>query len=118
MLPSLPVAEAIGLLEQEGVLTARASVPELTYGFRQVLIRDVAYQTQLQSVRRTLHRAVGEAYEALFTDRLDDFVDVLAFHYDRSDEPAQALYWLPRPAPPAPGAVPHATGPGPAPGAA
>ncbi|HEX9495549.1 MAG TPA: adenylate/guanylate cyclase domain-containing protein [Candidatus Limnocylindria bacterium] len=96
MLPSLPVAEAIGLLEQEGVLTARASVPELTYGFRQVLIRDVAYQTQLQSVRRTLHRAVGEAYEALFTDRLDDFVDVLAFHYDRSDERAKALYWLVR----------------------
>src|SRR5258708_39217626 len=113
MLPSLPVAEAIGLLEQEGVLTARASVPELTYGFRQVLIRDVAYQTQLQSVRRTLHRAVGEAYEALFTDRLDDFVDVLAFHYDRSDERAKALYWLVRAAARPPGTLPHHEAPAP-----
>ena len=96
MLPGTSVAEGIGGLEVDGVVAARASAPELTYGFRQVLIRDVAYQTQLQSVRRAFHQQVGDAYEALFADRLDEFIDVLAYHYDRSDERAKALYWLVR----------------------
>jgi class 3 adenylate cyclase/tetratricopeptide (TPR) repeat protein len=96
MLPTTPVAEGIGALEVDGVVAARASAPELTYGFSQVLIRDVAYQTQLQSVRRLLHQRVGEAYEALYADRLDEFIDLLAFHYDRSDERSKALYWLVR----------------------
>ena len=96
MVPMSPLAEAIGILEVDGLIAPAASLPELTYGFRQVLIRDVAYQTQLLSVRRALHRQVGEAYEALFSDRLEDFIDVLAFHYERSDERAKALYWLVR----------------------
>ena len=90
------VSEGLGLLEQDLIVAPRATVPELTYAFRQALIRDVAYQVQLQSVRRRTHAAVGATIESLFEDRIDEFVDLLAYHYERGDDPAKALEWLMR----------------------
>ncbi len=96
LLPEGSVSEGLGVLETEAFVTPRATTPELTYAFRQALIRDVAYQVQLQSVRRRTHTAVGAAIEALFADRLDEFVDLLAYHYERGDDPQRALEWLMR----------------------
>jgi adenylate cyclase len=96
LLPEGSVSEGLGALEAEQFVVTRATTPELTYAFRQALIRDVAYQVQLQSVRRKTHTAVAAAIESLFADRLDEFIDLLAFHYERGDDPAQALLWLMR----------------------
>ena len=96
LLPEGSVSEGLGVLEAEAFVTPRATTPELTYAFRQALIRDVAYQVQLLSVRRRTHASVGRAIEALYGDRLDEFVDLLAFHYERGDDPERALLWLMR----------------------
>ncbi|HEV2251511.1 MAG TPA: adenylate/guanylate cyclase domain-containing protein [Candidatus Limnocylindria bacterium] len=96
LLPEGSVSEGLGILESEQFVVARATTPELTYAFRQALIRDVAYQVQLMSVRRRTHTAVGRAIETLFSDRLDEFIDLLAYHYERGDEPVRALPWLMR----------------------
>lgn len=96
LLPEEPVFAHVAELEQEAFVVTRAVRPELTYGFRQSLLRDVAYQTQLLSARRTTHGAVAGAIEALFGERLDEFVDLLAYHYDRSDDLGRALHWLVR----------------------
>lgn len=96
LLPEGSVGGGLGVLESEGFVVPRATRPELTYAFRQALIRDVAYQTQLLSVRRKTHTAVGAAIEALFADRLDEFIDLLAYHYQRGDDVQRALVWLMR----------------------
>ena len=96
LLPEGSVSEGLGLLETEAFVTPRATTPELTYAFRQALIRDVAYQVQLLSVRRRTHTAVGEAIATLFADRLDEFIDLLAYHFERGDDPQRALEWLMR----------------------
>ena len=96
LLPDGAISEGLGLLEQEAIVTPGATTPELTYAFRQALIRDVAYTQQLQSVRKKTHTAIGTAIETLFADRLDEFVDLLAFHYERGDDPRRALEWLMR----------------------
>jgi len=96
LLPEGSVSDGLGVLEAEAFVVPRATTPELTYAFRQALIRDVAYQVQLLSVRRKTHTAVGAAIETLFADRLDEFVDLLAYHYERGDEPKRALDWLMR----------------------
>src|SRR5439155_26837099 len=87
LLPEGSVSEGLGVLEAEQFVVARATTPELTYAFRQALIRDVAYQVQLLVVRKRTHAAVGRAIELLFADRLDEFIDLLAYHYERGDEP-------------------------------
>ncbi len=96
LLPDGSVSEGLGVLEAESFVGSRATRPELTYSFRQALIRDVAYQVQLLSVRRRTHTAVGEAIATLFADRLDEFVDLLAYHFERGDDPQRALEWLMR----------------------
>ena len=96
LVPPSSMSEGLGTLETEGVVTVRATAPELTYAFRQALIRDAAYQTQLQSVRRRTHTAVADAIEVLFADRVDEFIDLLAYHHERGDDPARALLWLVR----------------------
>ena len=96
LLPDGSVSEGLGVLEAEGFVASRETQPELTYSFRQALIRDVAYQVQLLSVRRRTHTAVGEAIATLFADRLDEFIDLLAYHFERGDDPQRALEWLVR----------------------
>ena len=54
----------------------------------------MAYQRQLQSQRRALHGAVGVAIEGLYSDRLDELVDMLAYHFARSDDDAKARHYL------------------------
>jgi class 3 adenylate cyclase/predicted ATPase len=96
LLPEGSVGDGLGVLEAEQFVVTRATTPELTYAFRQALVRDVAYQVQLQSVRRKTHTAVGWAIESLFAERLDEFIDLLAFHYERGDDPKRALEWVMR----------------------
>src|SRR5205807_7104228 len=46
--------------------------------------------------RRSTHTAIGRALEALYPDRLDEFIDLLAYHYERGEDPLKALEWLTR----------------------
>jgi class 3 adenylate cyclase/tetratricopeptide (TPR) repeat protein len=89
-----PLPAQLALLERESFVLQIMVEPERTYIFRHALIQEVTYQSQLQSQRRTLHGAVGAAIEALYADRLDELVDMLAYHYARSDEHATARQYL------------------------
>jgi class 3 adenylate cyclase/tetratricopeptide (TPR) repeat protein len=95
-LVDVPLAPNLAALEEEAFIIPRAVAPELTYAFRQALIQEVAYETQLLSERRLLHTRVGAALEALYPDRLDEFVDLLAYHFERGQDDARAVHWLVR----------------------
>jgi hypothetical protein len=45
---------------------------------------------------RQLNGRVAAAYEALFAGSLDDHIDVLAYHYYRSDDQSKAIPYLER----------------------
>lgn len=51
------------------------------YTFRHVLIRDVAYGTLSRAERIRMHAAVAGWLEIHATDRLDQFAELIAFHY-------------------------------------
>ena len=95
-LVDVPLPANLTALEQEAFIVIRAVTPELTYAFRQALIQEVAYETQLLSDRRRLHTRVGEAIESLYADRLEEFVDLLAYHFERGEDDARAIHWLVR----------------------
>jgi class 3 adenylate cyclase/tetratricopeptide (TPR) repeat protein len=81
-------------LEEAALVTAGELIPERTYVFRHALMHEVIYQGQLVGRRRRLHAEVGVAIERLYGPRVDAAVDLLAFHYGRSDDDAKALSWL------------------------
>ena len=94
LLPDEPLGVYLALLEQEAFVTPRAIQPERTFAFRQGLIREVAYQTQLLTRRRHAHALVGAAIEDAYAGRLDEFVDALAYHYGRGDDDRKAAQFL------------------------
>jgi len=58
--------------------------PELEYLFKHVVTQEVAYESMAVATRSGLHEQLGNFIENRYTDSLDLFTDVLAFHYGRS----------------------------------
>jgi class 3 adenylate cyclase len=52
-----------------------------TYTFRHALIRDVAYGTLSRAERIRMHAAVAAWLEGFAAGRLDEFVELIAYHY-------------------------------------
>ncbi len=92
--PNEPLAPALAILQAEAFIVPRPAAHDRLYAFRHALLQEVAYQTQLLAKRRRLHGAVGDAIADLHADRLDELVDVLAFHYSRSEDDAKARRYL------------------------
>ncbi|MBU0495990.1 MAG: AAA family ATPase, partial [Chloroflexi bacterium] len=81
-------------LQQEELIRERASVPELEYIFKHHLTQEAAYRGLLRKDRLVFHRRVAEALERLFSGRVDEQVGLLAYHWERADEPARAIDYL------------------------
>ena len=70
--------QALEIIYEQGLL------PEPAYIFKHAVIQDVAYNSLLMQRRRALHRAVGEAIEELYQDRLEEHYAELAHHFSQS----------------------------------
>jgi class 3 adenylate cyclase/tetratricopeptide (TPR) repeat protein len=68
--------------------------PELEYTFKHALTREVAYNGLLIKRRRETHEKVGQAIEQTYADRLEEFFEVLAYHYSFSENPRKAYQYL------------------------
>ena len=69
---------------------------ELEYIFKHALTQEVAYGGLLRRERQELHERVAKAIEVLLTDRTGEFVETLAYHYERSGHAAEAVDYLRR----------------------
>lgn len=68
--------------------------PELTYLFKHVLTQEVAYESLPFATRATLHGQSGQYMESAYAHSLERYVDLLAFHYDRSENGAKRREYL------------------------
>ncbi|MBW1774005.1 MAG: AAA family ATPase, partial [Deltaproteobacteria bacterium] len=59
--------------------------PELEYIFKHALTQEVAYNSLLSKRRKEIHAKIGMAIEELYAERLEEFYEMLAYHYSRSD---------------------------------
>jgi tetratricopeptide (TPR) repeat protein len=59
--------------------------PELEYIFKHALTQEVAYNSLLLKRRKEIHARIGKAIEELYAERLEEFYEMLAYHYFRSD---------------------------------
>ncbi len=79
--------EDVELLERQG------DEDDAWYGFRHVIAQEVAYDTLLLQERRELHTRAAGAIRELYAADLDQHVESLADHYDRSGDLAEAASW-------------------------
>jgi class 3 adenylate cyclase/tetratricopeptide (TPR) repeat protein len=68
--------------------------PELEYIFKHALIQEVAYNTLLLRKRTEIHEEIGRAIEEIYKERLEEFYEILAHHYSRSENTEKAYYYL------------------------
>src|SRR5215510_7883599 len=57
--------------------------PELMYSFKHALTQDVVYAGVLERRRRRYHAAAGFGLEDLYAGRIDDVVELMAYHFGR-----------------------------------
>jgi tetratricopeptide (TPR) repeat protein len=88
LLPHLSVLKDSELLYERGIY------PQSTYVFKHALTQDVAYDSLLLKRRKEIHENIGEVIETLYPDRLEEYHELLAYHYGRSANADKALQYL------------------------
>ena len=68
--------------------------PELEYIFKHALIQEVAYNSLLIKRRKEIHERIGKAIEEIYAVRLEEFYEMLAYHYSKSDNLEKAFHYL------------------------
>ncbi|MEZ4660196.1 MAG: tetratricopeptide repeat protein [Caldilineaceae bacterium] len=82
------------LLHQRDLLLSEPTAPELVYRFRQVITQSVTYESLPHALKSVLHEQIGEFIEQTYPDAIDQYLDLLAYHYDRSANAAKQRHYL------------------------
>ncbi|MFC1996711.1 ABC transporter substrate-binding protein, partial [Chloroflexota bacterium] len=86
------------LRKRELIFRREYSVFEATdeYIFKNALLRDVTYETVLLKQRRLYHRQVAAWIEAAAGERLEEYLGLIAGHYDLAGDQTKAVEYLQR----------------------
>jgi tetratricopeptide (TPR) repeat protein len=68
--------------------------PELEYIFKHALTQEVAYNSLLLKRRKEIHERIGNAIEELYPERVEEFYEMLAHHYSKSENLEKAYQFL------------------------
>jgi tetratricopeptide (TPR) repeat protein len=68
--------------------------PELEYVFKHALTQEVAYNSLLQKRRKEIHEKIGRAIEELYAERIEEFYEMLAYHYSKGENSEKAYQYL------------------------
>jgi len=91
--PDPVLDEHLEKLEKMGFISRHGS-REGVFRFRHVLIQDVTYSTILKRRRKELHEMIGHYIEQAHLHRLDEFYEILAYHYSNSSNTQASLSYL------------------------
>ena len=86
-----PLDQRLQELQHAQLIRESSRMPELEYMFRHTLTQETTYKSILRQRRRVFHLQVGLALEELFPDRKDEFVALLAQHFDEGQDLEKAL---------------------------
>ncbi|MBW1787271.1 MAG: AAA family ATPase [Deltaproteobacteria bacterium] len=84
----------LSALERMDMIKARSLQPELEYVFNHALTQEVVYNGLLMKEREEIHGRIAGVMEDIFSDRLPEFYETLAFHYRRSPSKVKAVEYL------------------------
>jgi class 3 adenylate cyclase/tetratricopeptide (TPR) repeat protein len=93
-LPEQELLSRLSGLKDSELLYERGIYPQTTYIFKHALTREVAYNSLLVRRRNEIHGIIGQAIEGLYSARLEEYYELLAYHYVRSEHKAKAVEYL------------------------
>jgi tetratricopeptide (TPR) repeat protein len=84
----------LSILKNSELIYERGIYPQSTYIFKHALTQEVVYDSLLLKRRKEIHEVIGAVIEALYPDRLEEFYEMLAYHYERSARTDKAVQYL------------------------
>ncbi len=90
------LAPKLHALQSLELILEKDEAREFEYLFKHFLIQEVAYNTILVNKRKELHAAIAKAIEHVYADRIMEFYEVLAFHYEKAEQWDKAAEYLSR----------------------
>ena len=81
--PGTDIEPILGELADLEFVYVTALAPQREYSFKHVLTQEAVYQTLLRPRREEYHERIGKALEILYPDRLEEYYEVLAYHFVR-----------------------------------
>jgi class 3 adenylate cyclase/tetratricopeptide (TPR) repeat protein len=93
-LPEQELLSRLSGLRDSELLYERGIYPRSTYVFKHALTQEVAYNGLLSNRRKEMHEKIAESIEELYSERLEEYYELLAYHYVRSDNETKAVEFL------------------------
>jgi len=84
----------LSALRDSELLYERGIYPQSTYIFKHALTRDVAYDSLLLKRKQEIHENMGNAIEELYAEGLEQFYEILAYHYARTENLEKTYQYL------------------------
>jgi predicted ATPase/class 3 adenylate cyclase/regulation of enolase protein 1 (concanavalin A-like superfamily) len=84
----------IAEFEDRDLVYEERTIPELEYAFKHALTQEATYQGILEQRRKVFHRIVAQGIERLYQERIEDFYEELAYHWERSGDDEKTLEYL------------------------
>ena len=81
-------------LETMDIIKARSYRPAVEYIFKHALTQEVVYSGLVKNKRKEIHERVGRVIEHLFADRLSEYYETLAYHFQRGLSLDKAVDYL------------------------
>ena len=94
-IPQLTNVETLSILDgliQKGFIEKDSTIGD-EYIFRNLLISEVIYGTQLKKERKELHGIAGNAIEHVYSENIIGYTDMLARHFYYSDHLEKGLHY-------------------------
>ncbi|HEX7958367.1 MAG TPA: AAA family ATPase, partial [Terriglobales bacterium] len=88
------ITERIEQLAQMDLVRPLRLLASNEFQFKHIVTHEVVYDSLLLSQRRMLHTKIGEAIEGLYSDRPEEYCELLAHHFFNSDETGKAAKYL------------------------
>ena len=93
-LPGPALAERLGRLQAGGFLRAQSFFPTQEYTFKHALTHEVSYSSMPESQQYVFHARVVDAIETVYSARLPEHWDTLAYHAFRGKVWDKAVRYL------------------------
>jgi len=83
------------LLQLQGLefIYEKTLFPELEYIFKHAFTQEVAYYSMLHARRKKIHEKIGNAIEEIYSHRLEEFYEMLVYHYSQGDNMEKAYIY-------------------------
>jgi class 3 adenylate cyclase/predicted ATPase len=90
------IAQQLRLLAHQELMLQETNTSGTTYVFRHVLLQQVAYESLAFRTRATLHETLANYLEGTYPERQAEYLDLLAYHFGRSDNHDRQRFYFRR----------------------